>query len=102
MKSELTAYQLKIVVFVKNCEKPPNRRAVAEHIGVSVQAANNMLTKLVEYGCLAAFHQRGASNQMERYFKFVSGRRTKFDKPRKIDLTCRMFNDPFNLAGVRP
>jgi len=103
MTSDLTAHQLKIVVFVKTCKEPPNRRAVAEHLGISFQAANNLLTKLVKYGCLKAFSQRGASGQVERYFTFVSARRINFDrnhKPKTVDPLYRMFNDPFNLTGA--
>ena len=100
----LTPLQLKCINYVRGCEKPPNRKEVALYLSISPEAANGLLARLEFYGYLKSFTERGKSKQMERFYVFVSMKRTKFQSAEKRKNTLKinfMYNDPFNLSGAR-
>ncbi|NDG19969.1 MAG: hypothetical protein EB117_17135 [Betaproteobacteria bacterium] len=104
-KNVLTPHQLKFINYVKERKIPPNRREIALQMKVSPESANNTLIKLVRFGCLSSFRQRGKSNQMERFYVFVSMERTNFERPKQSVRIMRkkafIYSDPFNLAGAK-
>ena len=100
---EMTPLQLKCVTYVRSRKIPPNRKEVALYLKVSPSAANNLLRRLAFFGYLKSFTERGKSGQLELYYTLVSMNRVEHqrkEKPNKNKLST-MFNDPFNLVGVR-